>query len=34
MIESIFKAFAVTLSKACEINPRRKGIIPSSKGIV
>jgi imidazoleglycerol-phosphate dehydratase len=33
MIESIFKAFAVTLSKACEINPRKKGI-PSTKGVI
>ena len=33
MIESIFKAFAVTLSKACEINPRKKGV-PSTKGIL
>jgi imidazoleglycerol-phosphate dehydratase len=33
MIESIFKAFAVTLSKACEINPRKKGI-PSTKGVL
>ncbi len=33
IIESIFKAFAVTLSKACEINPRKKGI-PSTKGIL
>jgi imidazoleglycerol-phosphate dehydratase len=30
-IESIFKAFAVALSKACEINPKKKGI-PSTKG--
>jgi imidazoleglycerol-phosphate dehydratase len=33
VIESIFKAFAVTLSKACEINPRKKGI-PSTKGVL
>jgi len=30
-IEAIFKAFGVALSKACEINPRKKGI-PSTKG--
>ena len=30
-IESIFKAFGVALSKACKINPRKKGI-PSTKG--
>jgi len=33
IIEAIFKAFAVTLSKACEINPRKKGV-PSTKGIL
>jgi len=33
IIEAIFKAFAVTLSKACEINPRKKGI-PSTKGVL
>jgi imidazoleglycerol-phosphate dehydratase len=33
MIESIFKAFAVTLSKACEISPRKKGV-PSTKGLL
>jgi imidazoleglycerol-phosphate dehydratase len=33
IIESIFKAFAVALSKACEISPRKKGI-PSTKGIL
>ncbi len=33
IIESIFKAFAITLSKACEINPRKKGI-PSTKGVL
>ena len=32
-IESIFKAFAVALSKACEISPRKKGV-PSTKGIL
>ena len=30
-IESIFKAFGVALSRACEINRRKKGI-PSTKG--
>jgi len=30
-IEAIFKAFGVALSKACQINPRKKGI-PSTKG--
>lgn len=32
-IEAIFKAFGFALSKACEINPRKKGI-PSTKGIL
>ena len=32
-IEAIFKAFGVALSKACTINPRKKGI-PSTKGIL
>ncbi len=32
-IESIFKAFAVSLSKACAIDPRKKGI-PSTKGLL
>ena len=30
-IEAIFKAFGVALSKACAINPRKKGV-PSTKG--
>jgi len=30
-IEAIFKAFGVALSKACQINPRKKGV-PSTKG--
>ena len=29
--EAIFKAFAVALSRACQINPRKKGV-PSTKG--
>ena len=33
IIEAVFKAFAVTLSKACAIDPRKKGI-PSTKGIL
>jgi imidazoleglycerol-phosphate dehydratase len=33
IIESIFKAFAVTLSKACSIDPRKKGV-PSTKGVL
>lgn len=32
-IEAIFKAFGVALSKACQINPRKKGV-PSTKGIL
>lgn len=32
-IEAIFKAFGVALRKACEINPRKKGV-PSTKGIL
>ena len=31
MKESIFKAFAVALSRACSLSPRKKGI-PSTKG--
>jgi imidazoleglycerol-phosphate dehydratase len=30
-VEAIFKAFGVALRRACEINPRRKGV-PSTKG--
>ncbi len=33
IIEAVFKAFAVTLSKACAIDPRKKGI-PSTKGVL
>ena len=33
IIEAIFKAFAVTLSKACAIDPRKYGV-PSTKGIL
>lgn len=32
-IEAIFKAFGVALSRACQINPRKKGV-PSTKGIL
>lgn len=32
-IESIFKALGVALRKACQINPRKKGV-PSTKGIL
>lgn len=32
-IEAIFKGFGVALRRACEINPRKKGI-PSTKGIL
>jgi imidazoleglycerol-phosphate dehydratase len=32
-IEAIFKAFGIALRKACEINPRKKGI-PSTKGLL
>ncbi|MFH1683577.1 MAG: imidazoleglycerol-phosphate dehydratase HisB [Candidatus Margulisiibacteriota bacterium] len=32
-IEAIFKAFGVALRRACEINPRKKGV-PSTKGIL
>ncbi|MFA6548501.1 MAG: imidazoleglycerol-phosphate dehydratase HisB [Candidatus Margulisiibacteriota bacterium] len=32
-IEAIFKAFGVALSRACKINPRKKGV-PSTKGIL
>jgi imidazoleglycerol-phosphate dehydratase len=33
IIEAIFKAFAVALAKACQVNPRKKGI-PSTKGVL
>lgn len=33
IIEAIFKAFAVALSKACQVNPRKKGV-PSTKGVL
>ena len=33
VIEAIFKAFAVTLSKACSVDPRKKGV-PSTKGVL
>lgn len=32
-IEAIFKAFGVALSRACQINPRKKGV-PSTKGML
>lgn len=32
-VEAIFKAFGVALSRACAVNPRKKGI-PSTKGIL
>lgn len=32
-VEAIFKAFGVALCRACEINPRKKGV-PSTKGIL
>jgi len=32
-IEAIFKAFGVALRRACEINPRKKGV-PSTKGLL
>lgn len=32
-IEAIFKAFGVALSKACQINPRKRGV-PSTKGLL
>jgi imidazoleglycerol-phosphate dehydratase len=32
--ESLFKAFARALSKAVELDPRRKDTIPSSKGVL
>lgn len=32
-IEAIFKAFGVSLSRACAINPRKKGV-PSTKGLL
>ena len=33
IIEAIFKAFGVALSKACAISPRKKGV-PSTKGLL
>lgn len=32
-IEAVFKAFGVALFRACEINPRKKGV-PSTKGVL
>jgi len=32
-IEAIFKGFGVALSRACKINPRKKGV-PSTKGVL
>ena len=32
-IEAIFKAFGVALSRACQVNPRKRGV-PSTKGIL
>lgn len=32
-VESIFKAFGVALQRACEVNPRKKGV-PSTKGVL
>jgi imidazoleglycerol-phosphate dehydratase len=32
-VEAIFKAFGVALRRACEINPRKKGV-PSTKGLL
>lgn len=32
-VEAIFKAFGVALRRACEINPRKKGV-PSTKGVL
>jgi imidazoleglycerol-phosphate dehydratase len=32
-IEAMFKGFGVALSRACQVNPRKKGI-PSTKGIL
>jgi imidazoleglycerol-phosphate dehydratase len=34
MAESLFKAFARAASSAVQIDPRRKGQIPSSKGVL
>ena len=32
-VEAIFKAFGVAMQRACEINPRKKGV-PSTKGLL
>ena len=34
IIEATFKAFARALRRACEVDPRRAGAIPSSKGVL
>lgn len=34
IIEATFKAFARSLRMALEIDPRRAGLIPSSKGVL
>ncbi|MBU0573998.1 MAG: imidazoleglycerol-phosphate dehydratase HisB [Candidatus Margulisiibacteriota bacterium] len=33
IIEAVYKAFGVSLSRACAINPRKKGV-PSTKGVL
>jgi imidazoleglycerol-phosphate dehydratase len=34
IIEATFKAFARALRRACEVDPRRAGAVPSSKGVL
>jgi imidazoleglycerol-phosphate dehydratase len=33
-IETVFKSLGLALKQACEIDPRRKGAVPSTKGII
>jgi imidazoleglycerol-phosphate dehydratase len=33
-IEAIFKAFARALRRACEVDERAKGLVPSTKGVL
>ena len=34
IVEATFKAFARALRQACEVDPRRQGMIASSKGVL
>ncbi len=34
IVEATFKAFARALRQACEVDPRRQGMVASSKGVL